>query len=152
MSIIKFTFVLIFAIFSINLFAQKGIVSGRVIDWNSGQPLEYASVVVYATADSILINGTITGGSGSFKIEKLPNGLFYIRVQFLGYETLQTQGFEVISEGETKIGRSKDSTFGTNDAGNKRFAAEPTVQINWKNRLTALLSSNRQKVVPLWMC
>ncbi len=107
MSIIKFIFVFIFAICSFNLFAQKGIVSGRIIDSNSGQPLEYASVVVYATADSILINGTITGGSGSFKIEKLPSGLFYIRVQFLGYETLQTQGFEVISEGETKLGDLK---------------------------------------------
>jgi outer membrane receptor protein involved in Fe transport len=107
MSIIKFIFVFIFAICSFNLFAQKGTVSGRIIDSKSGQPLEYASVVVYASADSILINGTITGGSGSFKFEKLPSSLFYIRVQFLGYETLQTQGFEVISEGETKLGDLK---------------------------------------------
>ncbi len=104
---LRILFVSIFIFFSVNIFAQKGIVSGRVIDSENSQPLEYASVAIYGAADSILINGTITGNSGNFKIEKLPSGVFYIRIQFLGHETFQTRSFEVLSEGETKLGDLK---------------------------------------------
>ncbi len=107
MSISKIFSIFIFILFSNHLLAQKGIVSGRVIDSENSQPLEYASVAVYGAADSMLINGTITGNSGNFRIENLPSGLFYIRIRFLGYETLQTQTFEVLSEGVTKLGDIK---------------------------------------------
>jgi outer membrane receptor protein involved in Fe transport len=107
MSIYKVLFLFIFILFSGNLLAQKGIVSGRVTDSENGQPLEYASVAIYNSIDSMLINGTITNGSGNFKIEKLQSGVFYIRVQFLGYETLQTKSFEVVSGGETNLGDIK---------------------------------------------
>ncbi len=107
MSIVKFTFVSIFVIFSINLFAQKGTVSGRVEDSASSIPLEYASVAVYSAADSSLINGTISNDSGIFKIEKLQSGDYFIRVQFLGYETSQTKNFSVTSGVESKIGDIK---------------------------------------------
>lgn len=107
MSKSKIYFIFIFLLYSFNLLAQNGTVSGRVVDSENSQPLEYASVVVYSIVDSLLISGTITESSGIFKIEKLPNGLFYIRVQFLGHETLQTSDFMVISEGETILGDLK---------------------------------------------
>jgi outer membrane receptor protein involved in Fe transport len=103
MSLSKIFFASIFILLSVSLFAQKGTVSGRVIDAENSQPLEYASVAIYSAEDSMLINGTITNASGNFKIEKLPSSIFYIRVQFLGYETLQTKSFQVLSEGETKL-------------------------------------------------
>ena len=93
MSFLKIFSTVIFIFSSFTLFAQKGTVSGKVIDSVNGQPLEYASVAVYNATDSMLINGTITNGSGNFKIEKLKSSLYYIRVQFLGYETMQTRSF-----------------------------------------------------------
>ncbi|HPE77450.1 MAG TPA: TonB-dependent receptor [Draconibacterium sp.] len=107
MSFLKIFSTVIFIFSSFTLFAQKGTVSGKVIDSVNGQPLEYASVAVYNATDSMLINGTITNGSGNFKIEKLKSSLYYIRVQFLGYETMQTRSFEVINEGETSLGDLK---------------------------------------------
>jgi outer membrane receptor protein involved in Fe transport len=107
MSLYKFISLFVFILFSGNLLAQKGIVSGRVVDSENGQPLEYASVAVYSTIDSMLVNGTITGNTGNFKIDKLPSSIFFIRIQFLGYETHQTKSFEVLSAGETKLGDIK---------------------------------------------
>ncbi len=104
---LRIFFFSILTVLAVNLFAQKGTVSGRIIDAENGQTLEYASVAIYRSTDSMLINGTITSNSGVFKIEKLQSGLFYTRVQFLGYETLQTKNFEVISGGETKLGDLK---------------------------------------------
>lgn len=107
MSVLKYIFVFIFVIYSGILLAQKGSVSGHVSDSKTDQPLEYASVAVFSASDSILINGTITPGTGVFKIEKLKNGDYYIRVQFLGYETLQTNRFSVSEGLETKLGDIK---------------------------------------------
>ena len=104
---LKMFFFSILTAFAVSLFAQKGSVSGRVIDAENGQPLEYASVAIYNSVDSMLINGTVTNSSGDFKIEKLLTGIFYIRIQFLGYETFQSKSFEVLSGGETKLGDLK---------------------------------------------
>jgi outer membrane receptor protein involved in Fe transport len=107
MSIIKILTLSIFLLLTVHLFAQNGSVSGSVIDAENSEALEYASVAIYSAEDSMLINGTITSGTGSFKLEKLPSSLFYIRIQFLGYETLQTESFQVLSGGETKLGNIK---------------------------------------------
>ncbi len=84
MSTVKLFPLFIFILFSVNLFAQKGSVSGRVTDSETNQPLEYASIAVYNASDSSLINGTISKSSGIFKIEKIPDGTHFARVQFLG--------------------------------------------------------------------
>lgn len=107
MSTIKVFFLFLFILVSGNLFAQKGSVSGRIIDLDSNQPLEYASIAIYNAADSSLLDGTITKSSGIFKIEKIPDGAHYARVQFLGYETLTTNNFIVADGQETKLGDLK---------------------------------------------
>jgi len=107
MSTIRFLFVFIFVIFSFSIFAQKGSISGRITDIETNQPLEYASVALYSVTDSSLINGTITNGSGSFEIEKLQSDVFFVRVQFLGYQTIQTKSFSVTNGQETKLGDIK---------------------------------------------
>lgn len=59
----------------------KGIVIGAV----SNEPLEYATVAVYATNDSSLITGGITDTEGSFVIPVKATEI-YIAVDFLGYK------------------------------------------------------------------
>ena len=107
MSITKIFSIFILILLSGNLFAQKGSVSGHVSDAETDQPLEYSSVAVYNATDSLLINGTITPGTGIFKIEKLNDGIYYILVQYLGYETVRTANFTVAGGQETKIGDIK---------------------------------------------
>ncbi len=107
MSNIKVVVGFMLIIFSGQLFAQKGSVSGRIADLETNRAIEFASVAVYNSADSSLINGTITNGAGYFKIDKLPSTSGFIRVRFLGYETLQTNGFTVVNGQETKLGDIK---------------------------------------------
>ncbi len=88
----KIFFVLIFCVsISIITNAQTGAVSGRITDNSNDDPLEYASVAVYKTTDSSLVTGVITNRSGNFKIEKLNPGSYFIRAQFLGYESRSNQ-------------------------------------------------------------
>ncbi len=103
MSLFKITLVFTAFLYSGILLAQKGSVSGKIIDAESKQALEYASVAVFKS-NSDLENGTITDSRGIFKIEKLPNETYFLRIQFLGYETLDTEGFTISGGQNINIG------------------------------------------------
>lgn len=89
----KFYTFLLFLLFTVVSNAQNSNVTGLVSDALTKEPLEYASVAIYRTNDSSLVTGVITDPSGKFKIEKLNQGGYFIRTQFLGYETGQSEDF-----------------------------------------------------------
>lgn len=62
-----------------------GVIKGKVLDQGTNTPLEYANVVVYRVRDSSMVEGTVTDVDGAFKMDKLPFGRFYVKVQFIGY-------------------------------------------------------------------
>lgn len=64
-----------------------GVVSGKIIDSQNTQPLEYANVALFRMKDSSLVDGGITDDKGQFMIEKLPFGKFFVKIQFIGYPT-----------------------------------------------------------------
>lgn len=65
-----------------------GTVKGRLIDAVSNQPIEYGTVALMHVRDSAVVSGTITDAKGNFKVEQIPNGRYFVRIQFIGYETL----------------------------------------------------------------
>lgn len=65
--------------------AQQGTVKGRVVDARSGENIEYATVALLSPKDSTLKGGTVTDGSGHFRLEA-PYGRYLLRVTFVGYE------------------------------------------------------------------
>ncbi len=77
---------LLFTFFSGASFSQTGI-KGKLIDQSENNPLEYASVSVYQLKDSTLVAGMVTSQDGTFVIENLKSGDYYLLAQFLGYET-----------------------------------------------------------------
>lgn len=66
---------------------KKGSVVGKITDEVSNIALQYATVALYKAADSSLVNGTMTNGEGSFSIEDIPFGAYYLVVQYIGYES-----------------------------------------------------------------
>lgn len=78
---------------SFNLTAQNISIQGKIIDIADGKPIEYATVSVYAAADSLLINGTVTDEDGRFMLRKLPDVPIYLTSQFLGYRPYQSEVF-----------------------------------------------------------
>jgi outer membrane receptor protein involved in Fe transport len=66
--------------------AEKiGKVSGKVIDYDSRQALEFANVVLYRSRDSVVAEGGITDEAGLFSFSKLSFGRYYLMIQFVGY-------------------------------------------------------------------
>ena len=75
------------------VFAQNNSnlsVSGILLDSDSKEPVEYASVVLYNLPDTTLITGVITSAEGKFTIPKVQPGNYVIKASFIGYHTLVT--------------------------------------------------------------
>lgn len=63
----------------------KVILSGKVMDADSREVMEYATVTLLALPDSNLIGGTVTNAKGNFQLEA-NSGSYLMKVAFLGYE------------------------------------------------------------------
>ena len=60
---------------------------GSVVDAETREAIQTASVAVWNAADSSLATGAITDGDGRFTIEGVRPGRYYIRISFVGYLT-----------------------------------------------------------------
>jgi outer membrane receptor protein involved in Fe transport len=69
--------------------AADGVVTGRVIDSRTGDPLEYVTVVVKKRNEASVQRGTLTDNSGSFLLDKLPYGDYDLSISFVGYGTVE---------------------------------------------------------------
>jgi hypothetical protein len=60
---------------------------GKVVDKNN-QPIEFASVALYALPDSTLVSGTITDSLGFYRINNVELGNYRMQISFIGYQTV----------------------------------------------------------------
>ena len=66
---------------------DKYSITGKVIDKESSKPLDYASVALYREPENSVVSVVITNQKGDFSLVGLTNGNYYIKVDFMGYES-----------------------------------------------------------------
>ena len=92
-----------------NIIAKEGKITGTILDGSSNQTIPYASVAIYHSKDSTLVSGVLSKDDGSFVLEKLPYGKYYIVVTFVGYkkhlvnDILLTSVKKAVSLGPIKV-------------------------------------------------
>ncbi|MBR4391541.1 MAG: TonB-dependent receptor [Bacteroidales bacterium] len=59
-------------------------VKGRVLNKNTSEPMEYATVSAYSLPDSTLVSGVITEPTGHFTLQ-LEKGRYSLRFQYMGF-------------------------------------------------------------------
>lgn len=69
-----------------NLPDSKGTIRATVLDAKTNAPIEYASVALYKSSDSTAVGGSATGKDGELLIPNIPDGEYYVKVSFIGYE------------------------------------------------------------------
>ena len=103
------TFTLLMSILLLVSYAQRpqgsdGLpafnITGKLVESESGNPVEYATISVFSVQDSSLVTGGLTDEKGFFQIQTEP-GRFYLKIQFIGF-------VDVIVEG-IQLGRGKTS-------------------------------------------
>ncbi len=87
-------------------YSAKGILTGEVIDENQGIPLEYVTISLLDSNDSILVTGTITNAEGKFQLTGLDFGNYFIDISFVGYRPLRIKNIQ-ISPGNANVSMGK---------------------------------------------
>lgn len=101
MKLIIFTF---FAIIFYQ-FTNAQSITGKLIDQSDKEPLEYGSIAIYQSQDSVLSGGTVSDADGIFELNNIKTGAYYLTVQFVGYQTKFLP--------EINISRNQDLDLGT---------------------------------------
>ncbi|WP_345950913.1 TonB-dependent receptor [Mucilaginibacter sp. PAMB04274] len=83
-----------------------GRISGTVIDSVTKKPLDYATISLYRSGGKAVLNGTLTDGKGSFRLDNIAPGKYKIAVTYIGYPT------KTIDPVETTPGKP-DNNVGT---------------------------------------
>ncbi len=94
---------ILFLLITTLLFAQRGnsgdnvgpkvTVTGKVVEKDTNQPLEYATVV-FIDKDGKIIEGGITDAKGNYNI-KVPTGVYTIQFEFISYKTVSLSNQQI---------------------------------------------------------
>jgi outer membrane receptor protein involved in Fe transport len=89
----------------------NGKISGTVLDANSGDPVEFATVAIIDPSTNKPIDGTVCDDKGKFDVPKLANGTYKVVISFIGYESYSqdvavTDRRSSIDMGTVKLGAS----------------------------------------------
>ncbi len=74
---------------------EKGIITGKITDTRTQEPIAYASVALVDAADSAIITGTISDEQGRFLMADIPYGKYSLRVSFMGYSPVHVDDIEL---------------------------------------------------------
>ncbi len=68
-------------------------ITGTVVELESREPLQYANIVLSKEIDSSFVTGTVTNAEGTFRLENIDKGKYYLTISFMGFEKNQTSVF-----------------------------------------------------------
>lgn len=74
-------------IFAIQAYSQNAVISGRVIEESTKNPIPFANVILLEDKGDKVLTGTITENDGRFVLKGLTEGNYTISISFIGYET-----------------------------------------------------------------
>jgi len=87
--------------------ASNASVSGKVVDYYSGEPLGFTTVVIYDSEaeDSSKVadawnKGVFSDSLGTFQIKGIPIGEYFVQISFMGFETKRTKKFSIENKDE----------------------------------------------------
>jgi hypothetical protein len=84
-----------------------GRIYGKLIDSKTKEPVEFASVALFTFGKDSAIAGVLTKSNGDFSLDNLPVGGFKLKIQFLGYKTIEQKLFINFAKLEQDLGDIK---------------------------------------------
>ncbi len=75
--------------------AGSGEIEGIVLDIDSSQPVEFATVSLIDPATDKPIDGAVCDSKGQFKISKIEAGTYNVAISFIGYERQLIEGITI---------------------------------------------------------
>jgi outer membrane receptor protein involved in Fe transport len=73
----------------------NGQINGVIIDADTKQSLEYATIIVFKTGSNKAINGATTNTQGQFTIKGIDTGVYKINIEFVGAKTMSIDSIKI---------------------------------------------------------
>ena len=89
------TFFLLLPALSFSQARYPGTVSGRIIDSQTRLPIEYANIILRDTITKNMVQGIVSDSTGSFRINDVPAGSYFVEYSFIGYKKQQTKAVTI---------------------------------------------------------
>ncbi len=70
-------------------------ITGKVIDSASGEPLNYATVTLYATGNAKPVNGSTTDAAGVFFVNDVNDGNYKVLIEYIGYRPFNIENVSI---------------------------------------------------------
>jgi len=78
-------------------------ISGKITS-ASNELLPYANMVVFKASDSSIVKGAMSDDLGSFLVEKVPAGTYYVSASILGFKTYTSEVFKIAENEQKELG------------------------------------------------
>ncbi|MEM6842763.1 MAG: TonB-dependent receptor [Bacteroidota bacterium] len=88
--------------------AQQSI-SGNIVDGDTGEPVSFANVAIYAENQEGVVKGSISNVNGKFTLNDVPEGEYDLEIKFVGYQAYQIKGLQAdqsVELGKIEMNRS----------------------------------------------
>ncbi len=67
--------------------ARPGVITGKVTDSTTHDPLEYATIALFRKGNASPVDGVTSNTSGRFQLVNIGPGSYSLNIDFIGYET-----------------------------------------------------------------
>ncbi|MBI1227289.1 MAG: TonB-dependent receptor [Bacteroidetes bacterium] len=108
---------------------ETGIIKGKVIG-NDNQPISFANVLLYAVQDSALVKAEYTAEDGSFELQSIGAGKYWLNISFVGLSDYNSQVFELTTGQNLVIPDIKMSNKGVELAEVTVKSKKPLVEVH----------------------
>lgn len=130
---------LLFLFFAVTAFAQRPAgqggpkvkVTGKLIEQDTKQPLEFANIIIQTTSN-VTVNGGLTDAKGEFSLE-VPAGTYNIKYDFISFKTVVISN-KIITE-DTNLGTTAMASDATQLSEIAITAERSTVEIKLDKRV-----------------
>lgn len=133
--------------------AGPGEIRGTVVDGQSNAPVSAASVAVWSRADSTLVAGALARPDGSFRIEGLRPGAYYLKVSMMGYTAHTSAQLTIsptaprVNAGSIRLARSAVALAGITATGERQAVAVAPDRNTYQARQVAPAATSASEVL-----
>ncbi len=104
-----------------------GKISGRIVDAQTGDPIEYTTIRLFIQDQNKLVTGVIADSKGLFKLTNVPDGKYKVVIDFLGYQKIEKSNVVLnkdnrsIAFGDVKLASSQTTLQGVTITAKKQL-------------------------------
>ncbi len=96
-----------FITLSVNAASGKSpkIIKGVIVDSATASALPFANITLHNNSDSSFITGASSDMEGKFELENIPEGNYFLKVSFVGYNTKYLSSIDLNSKNQVDLGK-----------------------------------------------